>query len=241
MRRFFPLLLAGVVCFSACLPRHRLNSACSWTGDPSLALDLRRAADRNHLIEDVEVAEELGVRYGDAFKKRDGTVEEGRRRTDCTAALLANVAAIHGLPQKDVIETRGRRPARVDAAGLAVFALLYGVASVRLVRALFGRIRVADAVAAFAAIALASVMTGAAGVLSLNMFGVAVDVIRWGDLHGSYRASRGLPWSRHWIDVFVAFAIVFWVIGLIEIARGRRRGSDRTVEPSSVVGLGRLG
>jgi hypothetical protein len=93
VRRLTLLLLAAVICASACLPRHRLNSDCTWTGDPSLPLDLRRASARRHLIDDVEVAERLGVRYGDAFKKRDGAIEERRRRTDCTTALLADIAA----------------------------------------------------------------------------------------------------------------------------------------------------
>ena len=72
----FALAFAGsaatyVTC-PGCIPRDRVNTNCEWSGDSSFAFDASNAGHRQHLVEDAQLAEELGIRYADAeFARRD--------------------------------------------------------------------------------------------------------------------------------------------------------------------------
>ena len=65
MHRVIPLLL----CVAGCITRPGMNSDCQWPPEQARPLDLRNGSDRRHLIEDVELAEELAVRYNDRWQK----------------------------------------------------------------------------------------------------------------------------------------------------------------------------
>jgi hypothetical protein len=211
-RLCLPLLqLFLAVCLSACIPRSRLNTNCEWTHDRAFQLDLQQGADQRHLNSDVELAEELGIRYGDSFRKRDGRVEEHRRTTECTTTLFAQIAHIHGVTSDDVLKARGRRPATTDLTVLLSFAMLYGLVSSGLVGRTFSHFPVDEPAAALAAIAVVSTMVSASGLMSFILWADAVEIVRVGNGHMSYRVGR-LPWGQHWVDLFAAGVIVFWMI-----------------------------
>lgn len=54
--------LAAVVA-PGCLSRSRLNESCEWVGDAPRALTLQQRAHMEHLVSDVELAEELGLAF----------------------------------------------------------------------------------------------------------------------------------------------------------------------------------
>jgi hypothetical protein len=230
MKRLLLLSLLGV-CLSGCLSRSRLNTNCEWTHDAAFQLDLRRGADEEHLIDDVELAEELGIRYGDSFRKRDGIQEEHRRTTECTTTLFAEIAHIHGVTSDDVLKARGRRPAVVDLTVLLSFVLLYGLVSSRLVGGVFSRFPVDVPAPALTAIAVMSAMVSGNGLMSLRLWAETVEIVRRGNGHGSYRVGR-VPWSHHRAELFAAGVVLFWLIALLHYWREK---SACPVKPSSQV------
>lgn len=70
------LALCLVLSQSACLERARLNSACTWTSEPAARLGLSDRAQQRHVTTDAQLAEALGIRYGDSFR-RTQSVESG--------------------------------------------------------------------------------------------------------------------------------------------------------------------
>jgi hypothetical protein len=46
----------------------------------------------------------------------------------------------------------------------------------------------------------------------------AVEMIRFGDTHMSYRVDR-MPWSQHRVALFLTGVILFWMIALIRYRR----------------------
>jgi hypothetical protein len=216
------VVLVIVMCTSGCLARRRLNSNCEWAGEPAVHLDLHRRADRVHLIEDVEIAEENGIRYGDSFRKHDGQAEEDRQRTRCTAALVTEISQVHGITHGEVERARGRRLWYVDWLVALVFGTLYYRISARFVFGLFGRVSVDDGAAAIVAVLVAALFMSLAGLMALNVFAMAIEVVRHADMHGSYRASRGLPWSHHSLAVIGMEMLLFIHVAVIHIRKPSR-------------------
>src|SRR5579864_3746065 len=64
-----PALVISIL-LSGCVRREGRNSDCKWPEEPGAkALDAQNTADRRHLRADVELAEELAVRYMDAHRR----------------------------------------------------------------------------------------------------------------------------------------------------------------------------
>src|SRR6185436_15863264 len=79
---------------------------------------------QSHLNHDVQLAEELGIRHGDALRSTDGIVEARRKRDQCTTALFGRIVSLHGVTQADVDRARGSRDLRVDAVTVLLPAVL---------------------------------------------------------------------------------------------------------------------
>lgn len=213
------LVLLPAALSSGCLSRSRLNGRCEWVGDDSSKLDLQRAADRRHLVGDVELAEELGIRYGDTFRKDHGRLEEHAKASACQARLFRVIADTHGLTAAIVQAARASRPALADSVTLVLFAVLYGLTSLGLIRTV--RARLADAglgpfVVGYGVSGLA--MSGL-GVLCLNLVWVpVVEIIRTGNTHRSLRVAP-LPWPSHLVSLFVGGVVAFALIVAVSYLR----------------------
>ena len=96
MRVWLVPTLCPCVLVIACIDRNRVNDRCQ-CDEPAAVIDLAKASDRRHLVNDVELAEELAIRHGDSFREREGIVEERRRREECTATLFAEIARKHNV------------------------------------------------------------------------------------------------------------------------------------------------
>lgn len=95
---------------NGCIPPNRMHLRCQSLGDSPRPLDLMRVADRWHLRNDVELAEEIGVRYGDSRRESEGRTGEHVRQTECTEKLLRETADRHGVTLTTVTALRGSRP-----------------------------------------------------------------------------------------------------------------------------------
>jgi hypothetical protein len=222
MRRRLSPWLVLLVCVPGCIGRDRLNADCGWTHDAARPLNLRSHTDRQHLVDDTEVAEEIGIRYGDSFRKREGLEAEHRRTDQCTMALFAEIASIHGITVNDVREARGGRHPSFDVAVIVSFAALYGLVSSRVARWMMHR----PSVDARWPILVATLATSAAlstgGLLVGEVWSGIAESIRVGNAHMSYRVPR-IPWHQHRSELFVAGVLLFWVIALLHYWLGSHK------------------
>jgi hypothetical protein len=211
------VLLFFAVTSSGCLRRERLNADCRWTYDAAVPLDLRNEADQRHLNDDVELAEDLAVRYGDRGLRAGhfASMEAyGQARNECLGTLFSVIASNHSVSTQQVHQSVGSRPAGLDLAVLLSFALLYGLVSIGLVGGIFSRFPVDGPVPAFAASVGMSAVVSAGGLMGLGLWAGTVEMIRAGNTHMSYRVGR-LPWSHHTIGLFASGVFLFWLIALL--------------------------
>src|SRR3954468_17975394 len=104
MRRTSALAISVAAAFIAAVflargvpivPPSRLHVHCQAPTDAARPLNPSRWIDRQHLRNDVEFAEEIGVRFGDLRRKAEGREGEHLRQRECTDALLAGIALRH--------------------------------------------------------------------------------------------------------------------------------------------------
>jgi hypothetical protein len=69
MARFWLALFVLPMCVVGCLDRARVNTRCEWDEQSVRALDLNDWSQLRHLYQDVELAEELAIRYADEVHK----------------------------------------------------------------------------------------------------------------------------------------------------------------------------
>jgi hypothetical protein len=224
-RRLIASASLFVACLS-CVPRQRLNDTCTWTGDAPAALDLRRTADARHLETDVELAEELGVRYGDSFRPQQGIVVSIERRAACTDTLFAEIARIHGVRPADIQQARGHRNLAYDLTIVILPMALLGMALTDFAaRRIYRRFpdrdedlpRLVATVAAIVVLTLGWYQIG-------SIWSFVAESYRLRDGHVSYRAFY-VPWSHHVIVVLTCGVTLF---ALVARGRYRRLDADRS-------------
>jgi len=229
--RVTPLLSLSLlfVCLAGCVHRERANLTCDWPQEPIFrSLDLRNASDRRHLRNDVAIAEDLAIRYADLRRghrsgRFEGVVEYARTRDECMATLFGAVGNAHGLGMMEVRDGLGSRSKGVDAAVILSFAALYALAVNLATRWMVRGALVEHAWLAAAVALVASAMVSAAGVLLGGLWSAALEMMRVGNDHLSYRAYR-VPWGQHHLELFVAGIVVFWLIGLAQYQSRARAG-----------------
>ena len=110
-----------------CIDASRINRECRWTDTRSGPLDLDRAADREHLRQDAQVAWEVGQRYGDVRYRTQPRLELPLVGA-CRSAMFDSIAARHGVTRADVDRATRARLWPVDVA--AVFLPMLALAVV---------------------------------------------------------------------------------------------------------------
>lgn len=206
-RRLLVALLA-VASTTACLDQSRVNPRCQWTDPTRLSrLDLRDAAQRSHLATDVQVAEELGVRAGDAVKRQVGVSAAGRVSVACTEQVFGSIMREHGVTRAEIDSVRGARDAWVDIAAVYLpMLLLLAVASDMTVRRLLVIPR-EDRWLFAAGLVFFAVAASAMAIGVTQFWAGIVNDLRLGDSHLSYRGFY-LPINRHgWIAFFTGIAV----------------------------------
>ena len=210
------------LCVVGCLPQARTNAACRWTDDAATPAPPGDASRRAHLMEDVRVAKDLGIRYADASAGRMDTPAWHRAQAWCTERSFAEIMSRHRVSRAEITALAGDRELWIDL--LAVFlpmAVLFLAASRIIVARIAGGYDRQDrGLAALVLVVVAPVAAGAAVALA-QIWGVIVEQLRLRGDHISYRAFE-LPASRHgWAVWGAAMALLAGVI----VAERRKRAA----------------
>jgi hypothetical protein len=223
------LLWAGAI---GCIDRARVNSRCEWSQETPGVLLLSDSQHEQHLVEDIELATELAVRYADSLHKErfgyeghGGYVEGGRARDRCMASLLSEIAKRHEIPLDVVnkVRARGDRPVVWDAMVILLFGVIYASISAVIAQSISRRFPADEGWPALAAPAIGSLGIGALGLLLFQWWAMTLEMIRVGNDHLSgYRASWN-PWTEHFIALYMAGVIIFLVIASVRYGLERLR------------------
>lgn len=109
------LALLVAVFIAGCLPQDRLNAACRWIADTANLAPPGTHSRRSHLIEDIGVAQELGIRYADSVAGRNlDTPERQRAQDECTEASLQEIVQRHGVSRLELDALVGAREWWID-------------------------------------------------------------------------------------------------------------------------------
>ena len=221
MRRIIPSLAVVLLCLTACLDRARVNNKCEWSPDGLRTLDLSNWPQQRHLYADVELAEELAIRYADAkyqertgFYGHGGLIDGGRLRDSCMASLERSVAQAHGLTVQQVEQARvrGYRNPFWDTGVLLSFAGVYGLLAWLLARALSRRIPAEEGWLAVAAPMLVSLPISVLAYQFFAIWGGVLETFRLGNGHiSSYRSAKP-PWPQHSFALVIGGVVIFLII-----------------------------
>lgn len=110
--------LIAVLLLSGCIDESRVNSECRWTDSVSGPVDLTTRAGREHLRVDVEIANELMVRYGDVYGRNRPDLQRPHR-AQCERDLTDTIMARHAVTRGQIKAAERDRVWWVDI--LAVF------------------------------------------------------------------------------------------------------------------------
>ena len=214
-------LAALAAAVAGCLDRTRVNTTCQWTPERAGALDVAVWPQQRHLYADVEIAEELAIRYADAVHRErfgygghGGLIENGRLRDRCMATLLGAIASTHRLSLERVVRARerGYRDPRWDVGVVLSFVVLYGVAAWRILRSLSRRFSAEERWPAAIATVLLAIPVGILAYQLLALWGGALEAFRLGNGHvSSYRAAKS-PWMGHGAALSAASAVLFLML-----------------------------
>jgi hypothetical protein len=228
---------------SGCSRREGMNFDCVWPFEASRPLDVRNPSHIQHVLDDIRIAEELEIRYGDRLAGRrmssvfgivvrtggQGPSSTSRlARSESARALFKSIAERHDISVPDVLNVRQSLPAR--GANLPVTApmlLFYIFLAWRGLRWVTTRTDPAEMVHKVPAVLYASLVITGAVILLGGLWTGAVEIVRLGNEHLSYRASRlSWPWT-HSVELFLTGVVVFWIIVAVQQRLTRRSEPPR--------------
>jgi hypothetical protein len=205
--------VVGLVVLAGCVDRARVNDRCEWQ-DTAFPLDVNDRAHQRHLIADVRVAEEIGIRAGDSVRPREGIAASLRTREACTAVLFAEIARFHTVGADDIARARRHRDLRIDAAAVLLpMALLFVAGTYYVAGRLRQRFPTDEWPAALVATLLLSVIVSGFALAIGDLWSWLVESIRLGNTHLSYRAAYRL-WRPYREVIFATGVITFWLIAI---------------------------
>jgi len=217
------ICLCWLLAISACLPKERLNTRCEWIDPSTSFLDPSIDSDLRHLNLDANLAEDLGIRYGDTFRSTDGIVVGGQKRGECTRKLIGVIAARHRLSVERVEAARGKRNVWIDIALVYIpMAIMFSFVAffmlMRIHRGLHGEPRWM----LIGAIVIATPIIAGFGLMAGEQYEWLVEWARLRNAHLSYRAFR-MPITHHALYVWVAAMILFAIIAAFsDVPRDKR-------------------
>jgi hypothetical protein len=191
-----------------------LNSDCEWPQEAASVLRIHDKPDAEHLLRDVELAEELSIRFGDE-RWGPGPARQRGRDEHCLAPLFQHISNSHSLSLHDVLSARERIGDRGLNLGVNVpVGLVVALFAAFLLRQIDSRFSVLDEPLAVACATLVSAlfiggMTAAIG----RLWEAVYETIRLGNGHLSYRGLR-LPWTQHAIEFAVVATAMFVVVSI---------------------------
>jgi hypothetical protein len=195
-----------------CFRSKQENSDCIWPAHTSTPLNLTGESDRTHLTHDVQLAEELAIRYGDVRWGPGTTRREGARR-ECLEPLFATITAEHGVTRRDIDGVRDSLSDRgMNLTTNIPMAVFYINLSALILLGIGRRFSPQEELLPFS---LAAVLaSGLVGFVTVGVGGIVegvIEIFRVGNDHLGYRGLR-LQWVQHRPELMVAAMALFWVI-----------------------------
>lgn len=199
-------VLVGAGLLTGC--SNGLNTNCEWPQEPASIHDKSDAA---HLLRDVELAEELSIRFGDRRWSPGPTRQRGRDE-QCLAPLFQHIAKLHSLPMQDLLSARERIGDRgMNLAVNIPVGLVVALLAAFLIKRIDRRFSVLEERLAVAGATIMSALLIGGVTLAIGRVWEAVfETIRLGNGHLSYRGLR-LPWTQQAIE-FAAIATALFVV-----------------------------
>ena len=211
MKLIFLFALAVVLVGCSRPVDHPINANCQWLEEDSRPLNLQITADRRHLRQDVETAEDVAIRWAD--QKFGLRPEYEEQREQCIASLFSGVAHQHSVPTATVAEYRTHRDILVDSLVLLGFGALYAIAAYLLAGRM--RQRFPEGEAAFWVMIVAIAFgAGLVGVMAGGLWSIVIEEFRLGSGHLSYRMNR-IPARQFWLQLYAACIVIFALAALI--------------------------
>jgi hypothetical protein len=214
---------------TACMPQDRINRSCQWN-DPVVIGPPGSRERRAHLEEDVRVAHDLGIRYGDSVAGRIWNDANRHARESCTNASLQQIMRQHDVSRREIVAVTGARDVWLDL--LLVFApmLLVFIAGSRIfVRHIAGDYERADWLMVVVIVGLLTPIVAFMGVGVAQIWSVVVEEYRLRSDHISYRAAY-LPLYVH-KEAAWAIAAALFVAVAARVRRHALSGRDARVIP----------
>lgn len=189
---------------------------CRWPTEAASRLNLDRQADARHLLDDVRLAEDLAIRYGDV-RWGPGPVRWQLRDERCLNPTLSQIATRHGIPLESVVaarasldDPRGFDPL-VDIP-IVLFAAGIGWLAVRRVTRRFPLAE--EWWANTVAFAFVAVLIGGVTLAFGRLWEGGIAAARLGTDHLTYRGLR-LHWTRHPVALAALGTVIAWAVGLV--------------------------
>jgi len=229
-----------------CTDRDRVNARCDWTGDSAFPIDSNDAAQREHLVRDAQLAEELALRYADAEHLRrygygghGGLIEKGRVHHDCLARIVSAIERNHGVTSEQVQAARAHRDWRFDLAVAALFLPLYWFGATVVCRGLARRFSADEPPVRIVATGLASLVVAFLGLQAGQLWTGAWETVRVGNGHiGGFRlASFAHPWASHVGALFVGAAMLFCLVAAASDRIPQALAAGAAMLASTVLGV----
>jgi hypothetical protein len=191
---------------AACLPRERLNDSCVWTGDSIAGSPLPSSERREHLIQDIRLAEALGFRYADSVAGRLSSPRHYSLRIACTEASIQQIVQRHSASRAEITALTGVREPWIDAVVVFLpMAVLLLFASRIVVKRVVAGYDAEDRWVARAMLTVLAPIAAAVGVALTQLWAWDVETIRIDDGHLGYRVFQ-IPAFRH--------ELMFWLLAL---------------------------
>jgi hypothetical protein len=222
---------------TSCSRRGGLNFSCQWVDTAPFPLDLRSEAHVRHLMDDIRVAEELAIRYGDRLAgwrlvetfgvvSRHGGVKDrdaGRRaQQECTSTLLRTIGSTHAVTEADINNVRPRLQQRgldLPVTIPVVVLLLFAVR--RFGRWLATRFDADERLGWLVATLFGSFFVPVLVVAAGGAWAVLVEIVQVGNEHLAHRA-RGESLRANLLVMFGIGVAAVW-IGSATARRARSR------------------
>jgi hypothetical protein len=210
---------------TACAPRERINASCEWK-DTVEVLDGASLARRKHIEEDVRVAQDLGIRYGDSLAGRVWDDANRTARETCTNASFDSIIRQHGASPSEVDAAIGARIVWPDLFLVFIpWVLLLAAGSHAAVRTIASMFDTDDRLVPIIIFVVLTPVAAFIGVALGQIWSGFVEEIRMRSDHLSFRGAYLSIYVHRPLAVVVAVAI----FGLIaaryrhHLGTGRRR------------------
>jgi len=206
---------------------HPISPNCAWSEDDQRTLKLETIAERRHLREDAETAEDLAIRWADKYFSLKP--EYGSQRDECMESLFKGLADHHRVDIDLVLQYSRERDIVADLASILSFGLLYVAVVYYLIGKLRRKFSEDEAINFWAVTIVLSVGGGLVGLLVGNLWSIVIETYRLNSAHLSYRMNR-LPIRRYGFVFLLCSILSFWLVAFI---RSRFVGASLRGNPHS--------